>query len=188
MARRSRRGFVTTVLAAVTAPAVLLLALLSTPSGPPGGTVEARQALGHEAQTPAPSPSTFTPEALPEANPALTPPTAPAAGPGAATGVLRLVYFVEADAVADPRAAELIEAQAGALQLFWFEQFGGTFALPTQGVELVYGDHPAGWYDETVSGDDPRWHRLLNIQDEVRAKLGIGDRDDARMIVYPATR
>ncbi|MEL7157112.1 MAG: hypothetical protein AAFN30_10985, partial [Actinomycetota bacterium] len=29
---------------------------------------------------------------------------------------------------------------------------------------------------------------LLNIQDEVRAKLGIGDRDDARMIVYPATR
>lgn len=184
--RTRRRGLLTAALMAVAVPLVALLALLNTPSGRQDAVVEARQPLGHEAQRPPWTEVTFTPEALPEAIPALEAPVLEPA-PGPATGVLRLVYFVEADATPDDRAIELIGAQGAALQLFWYEQFGGTFALPAEGVDIVYGDHPAQWYDQTTNGDEPRWNRLLNIQDEVRAKLAVGT-DDVRMVVYPATR
>ena len=102
------------------------------------------------------------------------------ASDGAEATVLRLVYFVEADREFDPAAVAAIERQGEQLQTFWFEQFGGTFWLPAGGVDVVYGDHPAAWYNEMPSSEDERWNRLANIRDEVRAKLGIPD--DAGLI------
>ncbi|MEM8923327.1 MAG: hypothetical protein AAGD35_07465 [Actinomycetota bacterium] len=134
--------------------------------------------LGHVAAPP-----------LVPAEPALPlpqPPTEPPAND--ASRVLRFIYFVEADAELWPEAVDLIDRQAVDLQQFWYEQFGGTFALPTQTVTVVFGEQPAEWYDTTINGDEPRWYRLRNIQDEVWAKLGVTPGDDVRMIVFPATR
>jgi hypothetical protein len=104
------------------------------------------------------------------------------------TGVLRLVYFVESDQEADPEAVALIERQAAGLQQFWYDQFGGTFYLPASGVDIVYGEHPAQWYDEEPNGDDARWYRLMNVRAEVRASLGILPGDDVRILTYPSAR
>ncbi|MGF1595924.1 MAG: hypothetical protein ACFCVK_03185 [Acidimicrobiales bacterium] len=114
-------------------------------------------------------------------------PAGPTAVPG--TNVVRFVYFVEADEEVDPVAVELIEQQSVRLQQFWFDQFGGTFRLPAEGVEIIYGEHEAAWYDTTVNGDDPRWYRLMNLRTEVRAILGMNaDDTTTRLVVYPSAR
>lgn len=135
-----------------------------------------------------------SPDALPpEAPPAFDPsgPTAVVGDPSALLNgapVLRFVYFVEADEEYDPEALTLISQQALALQHFWYDQFGGTF-VAARDVTVIYGDHPAAWYDTTAVGDDPRWYRLTNIRDEVRVKLGIDPEDpSARFVVYPNAR
>ncbi|MEM9133009.1 MAG: hypothetical protein AAF962_08705 [Actinomycetota bacterium] len=163
---------------------IVVIALIATPSGPRPGSLDTRGVLGHEA-VPAADGVAFAPEALSEFDPSAE---ANTTGESDGPKVLRLVYFIEADAPVDREAPDLIEAQAFALQQFWYEQFGGTFALPAEGVEIVFGDHPAAWYDEMPNGDEPRWNRLLNVEEEVRAKLGLADGQEARMVVYPATR
>ncbi len=103
-------------------------------------------------------------------------------------GVLRFVYFVEADQEFDPAAVDAIERQAQALQRYWYDQFGGTFHLPAGGVEVVYGRHPAQWYEATPNGADERWYRLLNIRDEM-AQAGVAfDGSGARVITFPNAR
>ena len=112
---------------------------------------------------------------------------------GTATGtssakVVQFVYFVEQGEDVADEAVGLIERQAIALQQFWFDQFGGTFVVADT-VEVIYGDHPANWYDTTPSGDDPRWYRLLNLRDETRFKLGLAPDDTSvRIVVYPNAR
>ena len=146
--------------------------------------------LGSEALASPITAQTPGPDALPPEPP-------PQLGPGSASGaanlaagtpVLRFVLFVEADEEYDPDSIALIGQQALALQHFWYDQFGGTFVVGRE-VTVIYGDHPARWYDDTAIGDDPRWYRLTNIRDEVRAKLGI-DPDDpgSRFVVYPSAR
>ena len=128
--------------------------------------------------------SELRPDALSEIDPTGLP------DPGTKTGggVLRFVYFIEQDQVFDPLALELIKQQATSLQAFWFEQFGATFYLAEDIVDVVYGDQPASWYDEEPNGDDPRWYRLRNMRNEVRAKLSIAANDDFRIVAYPSAR
>ncbi|MEM7340136.1 MAG: hypothetical protein AAF467_15880 [Actinomycetota bacterium] len=103
-------------------------------------------------------------------------------------GVIRFVLFVEADQVYDPDTEALVATQAEAVQAYWYEQFGGTFLLPVGGVDVVFGDHPARWYDETPNDDDPRWNRLLNIRAEVIKKLDLDSEPEQRVITYPVAR
>jgi hypothetical protein len=103
-------------------------------------------------------------------------------------GVVRFVYFVEQDQELDPTAVANIEQQAIDLQAYWHQQFGGTFLLAEDIVDVVNGDHPAAWYDTTPNGDDPRWYRLMNMRAEVRAKLGIEIDEPVRIIGYPSAR
>lgn len=150
------------------------------------GRTEAAGSLGSEVVA---SPDALPPEAPPAADP--SGPQAVAGSPSALLNgapVLRFVYFVEADEEYDPDALTLISRQALALQHFWYDQFGGTFVV-ARDVTVIYGDHPAAWYDTTAVGDDPRWYRLTNIRDEVRGKLGIDPEDpSARFVVYPNAR
>ena len=124
-----------------------------------------------------------------ETGPEGLPPSQLPGGAASEATALRLVYFVEADREFDPAAVAAIERQAIALQSFWYEQFGGTFRLPAGGVDVVYGDHPAEWYDQTPAGDDERWNRLSNIRDEVQRKLDLpADPRAVRTLTYPDAR
>ncbi len=118
-----------------------------------------------------------------------TPPEPQPAGPETGTEVLHVVYFVERDEDFDPESLELIAQQADRLQQFWYDQFGGTFFLSADGVEVIYGDHDAAWYDTTANGDDPRWYRLMNMRGEVTDKLQLDPADHSvRLIAYPSGR
>lgn len=109
-------------------------------------------------------------------------------GPPEGPRAVRFLYFVEADQEFDPQAVEAIEAQAVAVQQYWYEQFGVTFHLAADGVEVVFGEHPARWYAETPNGEDERWFRLLNIRDEL-TRLGIPvDSEAVRTITFPNAR
>lgn len=126
----------------------------------------------------------FGPDPLREINPE----TAAPSPPQPSTGLLRFVYFVEQDEVFDTESVARIERQALALQQFWFDQFGATFFLPESGIDVIYGEHSAEWYDATVNGDNPRWYRLMNIRREVWSALDINVDDDVRLVVYPSAR
>lgn len=118
-----------------------------------------------------------------------TPPEPQSLRPQTGTEVLHVVYFIEQNQDFDPQSLALIAEQAERLQQFWYDQFGGTFFLSDGGVEVVYGDHDATWYDTTVNGDDPRWYRLMNMRAEVTDKLQLDPADHSvRLIAYPSGR
>ncbi len=179
---------------ATTASLVALVAIVALAGYRQVGTGEGASPARTETRGELRSEVLATPDALPpEAPPAFDPsgPAAIASGPPAQLNgapVLRFVYFVEADEEYDPASITLIGQQSLALQHFWYDQFGGTF-VAARDVTVIYGDHPASWYDTTPAGDDPRWYRLTNIRDEVRVKLGIDPEDpSARFVVYPNAR
>ncbi len=179
---------------ATTASLVALLALVALAAYRQAGAGDGSWPARTETKGELRSEVLASPDALPpEAPPALDPsgPSAVASGPsGQPNGapVLRFVYFVEADEEYDPESIGLISQQSLALQHFWYDQFGGTF-VAARDVTVIYGDHPATWYDTNPVGDDPRWYRLTNIRDEVRVKLGIDPEDPAaRFVVYPNAR
>lgn len=118
-----------------------------------------------------------------------TPPEPQPAGPKTGAEILHIVYFIEQDQDFDPDSLALIAEQADRLQQFWYDQFDGTFYLSASGVEVVYGDHDAAWYDSTVNGDDPRWYRLMNLRSEIGAKLNLDPADHSvRIVAYPSGR
>lgn len=178
---------------------VLAITIVAVGASRTGGTTEAGVMLRSEvAFAPSTVPATIaapevtapsSPDPLSEADPD----GAGIAGavdwePRPSTGRLRFVYFIEAGEDFDPESVGRIERQAAALQQFWFDQFGGTFHLPETGVDVVYGEHPVEWYDTTVNGEDERWYRLLNMEQEVHRSLALDPADDVRMVVYPSAR
>lgn len=144
--------------------------------GPVGGVVERGDELdpeGLEPQAPIEPQTNFE----------------PGGEPSLSNKVMRFVYFVESDQEFDPTAVDKIAQQAVALQTFWFEQFGGTFRLDDDIVDVIYGDQPAAWYATTEIGDDERWYRLMNMREEVRAKLGLeADDTTVRVVTFPNAR
>ncbi len=111
--------------------------------------------------------------------------------PAITQSVVRFVYFVASDEQFYSAEYEAVKAQAFAMQLFWYEQFGGTFYLYDKAVDVIYGDQTAQWYVSTPDSlhNDERWYRLGNIKKEVYRKLAIADFDPkVRVINYPKAR
>ena len=96
---------------------------------------------------------------------------------------VRFIYFVEKDQTYSQKDFDAIKKQAFALQKYWNEQFGGTFYLTKQVVDVVMGDHDADWY----VGNKARWRRYYALREEVNRK--IEGASSSRTITYPkATR
>ncbi len=112
--------------------------------------------------------------------------------PAAVTqSVVRFVYFVEKDALYNPAMHEALRQQAFAIQHYWYDQFGGTFYLYDQIVDVIYADQNANWYLNTPDNihADARWYRLGNIKNEVYRKTGTKNFDSkVRVINYPSSR
>ena len=96
---------------------------------------------------------------------------------------VRFIYFVEKDQTYTQADFEALKQQAFALQKYWNDQFGGTFYLTKQVVDVVMGDHDADWY----VGDKQRWTRYYALRAEVNRK--IDGASSSRTITFPkATR
>lgn len=111
--------------------------------------------------------------------------------PAVTQAVVRFVYFIESDQSYDPAVHQALIEQAYAMQLFWYEQFGGTFYLYDQVVDVMHAEHPAQWYVSTEDGvhNLERWYRLGNIKNELYRRLGIRNFDPkVRVVNYPVAR
>lgn len=105
--------------------------------------------------------------------------------------VVRFVYFIEQGESFNQATFDALKQHAFAMQLYWHEQFGGTFYLYDGVVDIIYGDHNPDWYLTTPDNihNDPRWYRLGNMKNEVYRKLGVSNFDNqVRVINYPTTR
>ena len=109
--------------------------------------------------------------------------------------VVRFVYFIEQGESYSPAYFDAIKTQAFYLQQYWQDQFGGTFYLYNNVVDVIYADHEANWYLTNADGihSDERWYRLGNIKREVYSKLGLSSvprstSAQVRIINYPTTR
>lgn len=105
--------------------------------------------------------------------------------------VVRFVYFIEQGQPFEQATFEALRQHAFAMQLYWYEQFGGTFYLYDQVVDVIYAEHAPDWYLNTPDNihNDPRWYRLGNVKSEVYQKLAIENFDSqTRVISYPTTR
>ena len=98
-----RRGLVTTLWSVTALTSIVVIALIATPSGPRPGSLDTRGVLGHEAVA-ADEAVAFAPEALSELGPQAEAPVA--TGDSNGPKVLRLVYFIEADAPVDREAPD----------------------------------------------------------------------------------
>jgi len=99
---------------------------------------------------------------------------------------VRFIYFVEKDQTYSQKDFDAIKKQAFALQKYWNDQFGGTFYLTKQVVDVVMGDHDADWYVGDTS-ENNRWYRYSNLTRAVNQKIEGANKH--RNIIYPkATR
>lgn len=72
----------------------------------------------------------------------------------------------------DGIAAVMREAQR-----YYKQEFGKTFALNDPVVEVINGDRPLSWYENTPNGGEKYWWSAFNMADEVRRKTGMRDGD-----------
>ena len=101
------------------------------------------------------------------------------------------MYFVEQGERYEQAKYDALVTHAFAMQAYWYDQFGGTFYLYDQVVDVIYAQREAQWYLTTPDGihNDARWYRLGNIKKEVYQQLGVNDFDSqVRVINYPTTR
>lgn len=119
------------------------------------------------------------------------PPLAQPVASAVSQSVVRFIYFIEQGETFDQRRYDGLVEAAFDLQQYWYEQFGGTFYLYDNIVDVMYGDNTSDYYVNTPDGfhSDQRWYRLGNMKREVFGKLNIRDFDSkVRTITYPSSR
>lgn len=98
-------------------------------------------------------------------------PAKPAADPP--TGTVRVFWLRPSDVAYDQRYPDGIAGVMQEAQRFYKQELGVTFKLNNPAVEVVTGDHPRSWYEDTPNGDDAYWWVVFNMQQELLAKLGL---------------
>jgi hypothetical protein len=93
------------------------------------------------------------------------------------TKTVRVFWLRPSDVPFDQRYPDGIAAVMAEAQRFYKKQLGKTFTLNSPAVEVVTGDHPRSWYENTPNGGDRYWWSVFNMQDELRRKLGLGAPD-----------
>ncbi len=119
------------------------------------------------------SPST-TPSPTP--TPATSPSTSPSTGTPPA-GTVRVFWLKPSDVPYDRRYPDGIASVMREAQRFFKQELGKTFTLNDPVVEVVNGDRPRSWYENTPRCGDKYWWAVCNMQEELRRKFGLGAPD-----------
>ncbi|HET9654051.1 MAG TPA: cellulose-binding domain-containing protein [Kineosporiaceae bacterium] len=147
------------------------------PSGVPSTTAEPPVPPGRPTP-PAPS-GTSTTTAAPR--PTATPTAEPAGQGGIPNGYqvvtdakpksVRVFWLKPSDVPFDPRWPDGMARVVRETQRYYRAELGKTFTLNDQVVEVVEGDHPRSWYENTPQGDDRYWWAVTNMEQELHRKL-----------------
>jgi hypothetical protein len=101
--------------------------------------------------------------------PSTTPP--PTALPPERT--VRVYWLKPTDVAYDQRYTDGIAGVLREAQRYYRQELGKTFTLNDPVVEVVNGDHPRSWYENTPNGSECYWWVVFNMQQELMRKLAL---------------
>ena len=105
-------------------------------------------------------------------SPTPTASSSPTSGPPPARTV-RVFWLKPTNVAYDQRYPDGIAAVLREAQRFFRQQLGKTFTLNNPVVEVVNGDHPRAWYENTPNGSECYWWVVFNMQQELLRKLSL---------------
>ncbi|MDX3387471.1 hypothetical protein PV682_39415 [Streptomyces niveiscabiei] len=112
------------------------------------------------------------------------------AAPAAAdppSGTVRVFWLKPSDVANDSRYPNGITSVMQEAQRFYRQELGVTFRLNSPVVEVVQGNHPRSWYENTPNGGDAYWWVVFNMQQELMARFGLGAPDQRWLCVGEAS-
>ncbi|MEV0234813.1 cellulose binding domain-containing protein [Nonomuraea sp. NPDC050786] len=90
---------------------------------------------------------------------------------------VRVYWLKPSDVAYDQRYPDGITKVMQEAQRFFKQELGKTFTLNSPVVEVVNGDHPRSWYENTPNCGEKYWWAVCNMQEELRRKFGLGAPD-----------
>jgi hypothetical protein len=106
----------------------------------------------------------------PTASPTVTPTSAPQTPP---SRTVRAYWLKPTDVAYDQRYVDGIANVLREAQRYYRQELGKTFTLNNPVVEVVNGDHPRSWYENTPNGNECYWWVVFNMQQELLRKLAL---------------
>jgi hypothetical protein len=99
-------------------------------------------------------------------------------GPGTPpTRTVRVYWLKPSDVPFDQRYPDGIANVMREAQRYYRQELGKTFTLNDPVVEVVGGDQPRSWYENTPNGGDRYWWAVTNMQNELARKFGLNNPD-----------
>lgn len=89
----------------------------------------------------------------------------------AAPKTVRVFWLKPSDVPYDQRWPDGMAKVIKETQRYYQQELGRTFTLNTQVVEVIEGDHPKAWYENTPQGEDRYWWAVANMEKELHRKL-----------------
>ncbi|KRD20925.1 MULTISPECIES: RICIN domain-containing protein [unclassified Streptomyces] len=93
------------------------------------------------------------------------------------TKTVRVYWLKPSDVPFDQRYPDGIAKVMREAQRYYRQELGKTFKLNTTVVEVVNGDQPRSWYENTPNGGDRYWWAVTNMQNELARKFGLNNPD-----------
>jgi hypothetical protein len=119
---------------------------------------------------------TCTGSVTPTTSPTVAPTTAvPTTAPPGVPPVrtVRVYWLKPTDVAYDQRYPDGIANVMREAQRYYRQELGRTFTLNDPVVEVVNGDHPRSWYENTPNGNECYWWVVFNMQQELMRKLSL---------------
>jgi len=117
------------------------------------------------------TPGPTAPTTSPTASPTGAPPTSAPQTPPVRT--VRTYWLKPTDVPYDQRYVDGIANVMREAQRYYRQELGKTFVLNNPVVEVVNGDHPRSWYENTPNGNECYWWVVFNMQQELMRKLSL---------------
>lgn len=86
---------------------------------------------------------------------------------------VRVYWLKPTDVAYDQRYTDGIAGVLREAQRYYQQELGRTFTLNNPVVEVVNGDHPRSWYENTPNGNECYWWVVFNMQQELMRKLSL---------------
>jgi len=93
------------------------------------------------------------------------------------TKTVRVYWLKPSDVPFDQRYPDGIANVMREAQRYYKQELGKTFTLNNPVVEVVNGDQPRSWYENTPNGGDRYWWAVTNMQNELARKFGLNNPD-----------
>ncbi|MER6788067.1 RICIN domain-containing protein [Streptomyces sp. NPDC000658] len=93
------------------------------------------------------------------------------------TKTVRVYWLKPSDVPFDQRYPDGIATVMREAQRYYRQELGKTFKLNDTVVEVVNGDRPRSWYENTPNGGDRYWWAVTNMQNELARKFGLNNPD-----------